>query len=162
MTMTSRAHAGGCREGGVLLTLLSSRSLFLAAAASSCSAASCFSFSSSWRFRTATGSPFCVACQGGVAHQWGSPTPDPSPPPHTHGILPSAPGEPACPKTGRLPSPPHLPRVGRAAGDHDGAGSPTVCQVSWMMPAFSVRISMSCWASPSLNTMLLRVDTSVL
>jgi len=49
-----------------------------------------------------------------------------------------------------------------AAGGHDGAGSPTVCQVSWTMPAFSVRISMSCWASPSLNTMLLTVDRSVL
>lgn len=47
----------GCQEGHTGLTLLSSRSLFLAAAASSCSAESCFSFSSSWRFRTATGSP---------------------------------------------------------------------------------------------------------
>lgn len=65
-----RAH-WACQEGHPGLTLLSSRSLFLAAAASSCSAESCFSFSSSWRFRTATGSPFCVACQHGVAHQWG-------------------------------------------------------------------------------------------
>lgn len=75
-----RSPRRGCREGCAVLTLLSSRSLFLAAAASSCSAASCFSFSSSWRFRTATGSPFCVACQRGVAHQWGPPSPDPSPP----------------------------------------------------------------------------------
>lgn len=37
-----------------------------------------------------------------------------------------------------------------------------MCQVSWTMPAFSDRISMSCWASPSLNTMLLMLDTSVL
>ena len=39
-------------------TLLSSLSLLLAAAASSCSVARSFSFSSSWRFRIATGSPF--------------------------------------------------------------------------------------------------------
>lgn len=38
----------------------------------------------------------------------------------------------------------------------------TVCQVSWMMPAFSDRISMMRWASASLNTMLLMVDTSAL
>lgn len=50
-------------------TLLSSRSLFLAAETSSCSAASCFSFSSNWRFRTVTGSPFCVACEREAAHQ---------------------------------------------------------------------------------------------
>lgn len=62
-----RPHQG-CQEGHTGLTLLSSRSLFLAAAASSCSAESCFSFSSSWRFRTATGSPFCVACQQGRWH----------------------------------------------------------------------------------------------
>lgn len=64
-----------------------------------------------------------------------------------------------------LPSaPPKAQQSGRASvvGSHGGAGSPTVCQVSWTMPAFSVRISMSCWASPSLNTMLLTVDTSVL
>lgn len=39
-------------------TLLSSLSLLLATAASSCSVASSFSFSSSWRFRITTGSPF--------------------------------------------------------------------------------------------------------
>lgn len=62
-----RPHRG-CQEGHTGLTLLSSRNLFLAAAASSCSAESCLSFSSSWRFRTATGSPFCVACQHGGWH----------------------------------------------------------------------------------------------
>lgn len=38
----------------------------------------------------------------------------------------------------------------------------TMCQVSWMMPTFSDRISMSLCASPSLNTMLLMVDTRAL
>lgn len=52
--------------------------------------------------------------------------------------------------------------AGPAVNGHRGAKSPTVCQVSWTMPAFSDRISMSCWASPSLNTMLLMLDTSVL
>lgn len=110
-----RPHQG-CQEGHTSLTLPSSRSLFLAAAESSCSADSSFSFSSSWRFRTATGSPFCVACQHGVAHHWGPPPSDPSPPPHLHDIPPSAPGKslaplsqtpsgPACLKMGCLPSP---------------------------------------------------------
>ena len=97
MSHDKQSPCRGCQEGRVALTLLSSRSLFLAAAASSCSAASCFSFSSSWRFRTATGSPFCVACQHGVAHQWGPPPLDPCPPPHMCGIPPSAPGENSAP-----------------------------------------------------------------
>lgn len=41
-------------------------------------------------------------------------------------------------------------------------GGPTLCHVSWTTPAFSDRISMSRWASPSLNTMLPTVETSVL
>lgn len=154
----------GWQEGHPGLTLLSSRSLFLAAAASSCSAESCFSFSSSCRFRTATGSPFCVACQHGM-HISGDQHLQSHPlhPTHTGDILPSAPGEnsapfsqtpsgPACLKMGCFPSP----------APPEAQQSPTVCQVSWMIPAFSVRISMSCWASPSLNTMLLTVDTRVL
>lgn len=78
-----RPHRG-CQEGHTGLTLLSSRNLFLAAAASSCSAESCLSFSSSWRFRTATGSPFCVACQHGGGTSVGTTTFRPIPStPHT-------------------------------------------------------------------------------
>lgn len=60
---SSWAHPGSWSPGSSLAldpgpTLLSSRSLLLATAASSCSVASSFSFSSNWRFRITTGSPF--------------------------------------------------------------------------------------------------------
>ena len=48
------------------------------------------------------------------------------------------------------------------AGGVGWEGRSTLCQVSWMTPAFSDRISMSRWASPSLNTMLPTVETRVL
>lgn len=56
-------QAAGNAGDHAVLTLVSSLSLFLAADASSCSVASCFSFSSNWRFRVVTGSPFWVACE---------------------------------------------------------------------------------------------------
>lgn len=127
-----------------MLTLLSSRSLFLAVATSSCSAASCFSFSSSWRFRTATGSPFCVACQGGVAHQWGPPPPNPSLPPHTHGILPSVPGENSAPVSKTEPwgqpiqkwgaFPPLRTSQGTAEWQSLGGGQPWWCRQPYRVP----------------------------
>lgn len=128
----------------VNLTLVSSLRRFFTAEASSCSAASCFSLSSSCFFRMATGSPFWVAWKTAkikwVSQQvW-----------HAFSELSGA-----CT--------PQLQAVNRCLFlTLFFAVSHTMCQVSWMMPTFSDRISMSLWASPSLNTMLLMVDTRAL